>query len=358
MAVFNAQTTFGAVGAYSVAVADVNGDGFLDIVTVNYGAVSTDACCLLGNGNGTFQAQKTVDCGLYARDVHIADVNGDGKPDLVVTNYIITNGTVSVLLGNGNGTFQARTTTASGGSFAFNSVVADFDGDGKLDIAVTNYASNNVGILIGNGDGTFKAAVTYATGTAPTYIACGDIDNDGKIDLVVSNKTGPTASILLGNGNGTFKAQTTIALAAISAQLTPITLADVNRDGKLDLLSANGGTSSLAVYLGNGNGTFAIPTTFATQTAPKGIAVADVNGDNYLDVMIIRSARLVVLLGNGDGTFQAQQTQAAATSAQGIALGDVDGDGRPDVVVGQATGTIGVFTNPNLFSKASNFVGM
>ena len=133
----------------------------------------------------------------------VGDFNGDGKADLAVANYGSDN--VSVLLGNGNGTFQAAVNYAAGTS-PHSVAVGDFNGDGKADLAVANYGSNNVSVLLGNGNGTFQAAVNYAAGTSPCSVAVGDFNGDGKADLAVANYGSNNVSVLLGNGNGTFQA--------------------------------------------------------------------------------------------------------------------------------------------------------
>jgi len=168
--------------------------------------------------------------GLYARSVAVADVNGDGKPDLAVANLCLTeyncpNGLVGVLLGNGDGTFQTAVTYGSGGYYAMSVAVADVNGDGKPDLVVANNCtsgdfsngctdpSGTVGVLLGNGDGTFQAAVTYGSGGYySSSVAVADVNGDGKPDLVVANECADTSctngsvGVLLGNGDGTFQA--------------------------------------------------------------------------------------------------------------------------------------------------------
>jgi hypothetical protein len=239
--------------ASSVAVADVSGDGKPDIVVANSDTVGV----LLGNGDGTFQTAVTYSSGGYeANSVAIADVNGDGKPDLLVANLCAnsncTTGSVGVLLGNGNGTFQTAVPYGSGGYEASSVAIADVNGDGKPDLLVTDRCAsgsecNNglVGVLLGNGDGTFQSAVTYNSGGAgPGTVAVGDVNGDGKLDLAVAN-CDPTncggggaapIGVLLGNGDGTFQAAVTYASGGNEA--FSVAVADVNGDGKPDLLVA------------------------------------------------------------------------------------------------------------------------
>ena len=207
--VFSEAPEFGSGGiiAHSIALADVNGDGKPDMLVANECASSSNCNdgvvgVLLGNGDGTFQAAVSYDSGgRDALSIAVADVNGDGKPDLLVANLCVSNsncsnGTVGVLLGNGDGTFQAAVSYGSGGATANFIEVADVNGDGKPDLLVANLcvSSSNcpdgeVGVLLGNGDGTFQAAVSYGSGGYGAYsIAVADVNGDGKLDLLVANQ--------------------------------------------------------------------------------------------------------------------------------------------------------------------------
>jgi len=346
-AAFHVQSTFGTGGKpSSVAVADVNGDGIPDLIVANYGSNSVSV--LLGNGNGTFQPQKTFATGSGPMSVAVADVNGDGKPDLVVAND--GSSTVSVLLGNGNGTFLPQKSFATGYG-PISVAVTDVNGDGKPDLIVTNggsyyYPGDTVSVLLGNGDGTFKTQQTFATGYIPASVAVADINGDGKPDLVIANYGVPslygsnlpgTVSVLLGNGNGTFKPQQTFG-AGDYPQF--VTVSDVNGDGKPDLIVANTGSYyspgyNVSVLLGNGNGTFQTQQIFDTGNRPASVAVADANGDGKPDLIVANysSNSVSVLLGNGNGTFQSQQIFATGKSPDSVAVSDVNEDGRPDLVV-------------------------
>jgi hypothetical protein len=372
----------GGENAVLTVVADVNGDGKPDLVVANSCPPNSSTCpsptdegsvgVLLGNGDGTFRPPVVYDSGgVLATWVAVADVNGDGKPDLLVTNLCVNtsscaNGTVSVLLGNGDGTFHAAVAYDSGGIAAESVAVADMNGDRKPDLVVSNctncstYGDGSVGVLLGNGDGTFQAAHAIDSGGyAPLSIAVADVNGDGKPDVVVGQCSGPTfgcfpgeVGVLLGNGDGTL--QTAVTYSSGADVPVAIAVADVNGDGKLDVLVSNQGTDDLhlngavGVLLGNGDGTFQPPVIYdAGGVGTAGLAVADVNGDGELDVVVTdklgscqTGSTVAVLLGNGDGTFQAAAgfcfTGSLPTS---VAAADVNGDGRPDLIATNNFGT-------------------
>ncbi len=373
---FQAAVVYATSGAdsTSIAVADVNGDGHLDILVANQCASgsncnSSSVDVLLGNGDGTFQAAVPyADTGTDPYSVAVADVNGDGKADLLLANQCASNsncnnGSVSVLLGNGDGTFQAAVSYGSGGSNAFSVTAADVNGDGHLDLLVSNDCSSNnncgygtVGVLLGNGDGTFQSAVSYSSGGYYSRsVAVGDMNGDGKPDLVVSNQCANnnvcwagSVSVLLGNGDGTFQAATSYLSGAPTTLWAVI--ADVNGDGKQDVIvsnqcdfSANCGTGVISVLLGNGDGTLQAAVPYSSG-ADQGISVVvkDVNGDGKLDILATNQCSdnycdggsVGVLLGNGDGTFQAPRSyNPGGVSTFAVAAADMNGDGKQDLLV-------------------------
>jgi hypothetical protein len=364
--VFVPAVTYGSGGggAQSIGVADVNGDGVLDLAIANFYANTVGV--LLGNSDGTFQAAVTyASGGSHAASVAIADVNGDGKPDLVVANDT----SVGVLLGNGNGTFQAAVSYSSGG---FTSVaVADVNGDGKLDLVVGNFA-DSVSVLIGNGDGTFQLGASYSS-PGVISVAVADVNGDGKPDLLVANLYNNVA-VLLGNGDGTFQPAVVYDPGGFDA--SAVIARDVNGDGKPDLLVTNWNVNNhdfhsdgvIGVLLGNGDGTFQAAVTYDSGgQSPSSIAVADVNGDGKPDLVVENCSfnggsddcspgdgAVGVLLGNGDGTFQPATTYSSSGSMpQSVAIADVNGDGKPDLLVvnlctntcPDASGSVGVLLN-------------
>ena len=309
--------------------------------------------------------------GQYATSLAVSDLNGDGNPDVVVVNF--GSGTVDVLLGNSNGTLNAAVSYGSGSYWAVSVAIADLNDDGKPDLAVTTCADNScsnfaVGVLLGNGDGTFQPAVKYVTdGYLDQSVVVADVNADGKPDLVVANYCAsasdcPTASVsvLLGNGDGSFKAASTYGSGAFYA--SGVAVADINGDGKMDVVvsnlcvsgsdanCANGTTGmvadgSVGVLLGNGDGTFrpAVSYDSGGKTALQ-VTIADVNNDGKPDLVVSNACGdssncggdglVGVLLGNGDGTFQtAMSYDSGGTNAQGVAAADVNGDGKLDLLV-------------------------
>jgi hypothetical protein len=358
----------GGQNATSVAVADVNADGKPDLVETN---ACVDSSCtnasvavLLGNGDGTFQTAVTYNTGgAYASSVAVADVNGDGKPDLLVSNgYACSNctsGSIGVLLGKGDGTFQTAVSFNSGGPYASSVAVADVNGDSKPDLVAANNcltsscAGSTVAVLLGNGDGTFQAAVSFDPGGLYAHSAAvADVNGDGKPDLIVANGYACTTcttgaiGVLLGNGDGTF--QTAVAYGSGGDQSVFLAVADVNRDNKADLLVANAyacnncANGVIAVLLGNGDGTFQTAVVYpAGGYATDSVALADVNGDGTPDLLTgngyacssCTTSTVAVLLGNGDGTFQAAQVfDSGGYQAISVVGTDVNGDGKPDLM--------------------------
>ncbi len=248
------QPSYLAAGTqpHSVKAGDLNGDGKRDLVIDN--SASNSLSVYLGNGDGTFALASTpgVGAGTDPKAVSIADLNADGKPDLVTANQ--NSNTASVLLGNGDGTFGAAVQYAictSGHDVA----VGDLNQDGKLDLALACWGGSVVSVLLGNGDGSFQARVNYQSGSAPHGLVITDVNADGKLDLAVANGSGTDVGLLLGNGDGTFQ---TRVLLAVGPQPHAVQAGDVNSDGKVDLVTANSGGNTVSVLLGNGNGTFAV----------------------------------------------------------------------------------------------------
>jgi hypothetical protein len=318
----------------SVIIADLNGDGNMDMVTANYTGCTVSV--LLGNGDGTFKAKTDLAVGTYPDSVTVADLNNDGNLDLVTANSATAS--VSILLGDGDGSFQNKSYfTWNDYSVSHN---LDLNGDGNLDSFRVNYTANTVSVFLGNSDGTFKAKTDYATGLGIIYVIATDINGDGNIDLVTANNGANTISVLLGNGDGTFKDKTDYATGL---GLTYVIAADMNGDGNMDLVTANNGANTISVLLGNGDGTFKDKTDFATGSNPRSVVAADLNGDGNQDLVTVNdSGSVSVLLGNGDGTFKACTTFTAGWNPVSVIAADLNGDGKLDLAAASTSGTVSV----------------
>jgi hypothetical protein len=345
---FQSPSEFTAVDdPSSVAIGDLNGDGQLDLAVANFNGCSDSngnvVSILLGQGGGSFQQPPNlVPVGPNPNSVAIADVNGDGKPDLVVAvsdlvpilhDGTYVGGNVSVLLGNGDGTFQSplEPLTYSSSDSTWSSPtsvsIGDLNGDGKLDIAVaigafttsggviSGYLPGNVGVLLGNGDGTFQAAILNEIGTYPLSVAIGDLNGDEIPDLAAANFASSTLSILIGNGDGTFQSQ---LVYDTPNEPYGIAIGDVDGDGKPDVVAADQGSNEITVVSG---GTFA-PANFPAPGMPGSVAIADFNNDGKPDLALGLSSPTVA--GNGAGvvleTCESDAGASPVTRAASIAI--------------------------------------
>ncbi|PYV68200.1 MAG: hypothetical protein DMG96_37125 [Acidobacteria bacterium] len=339
------------VSPFGIAIADFNRDGKADLATANFDGDSISI--FLGNGDGSFGPRVDYTTGAPASIV-AADLNGDHKPDLIVVNgdngHGLPKNLISIFLGNGDGTFHSPASYAIGCGTSQNVGIADFNRDGKLDIAVGNVCNNSVAIFLGNGDGTFQLRGSDSTGSAlPVGLVVGDLNQDGKADLAILG--GNTLTILFGNGDGTFQAPSDVA-----SDNGPIVLGDFNGDHNLDIavgrtiVSGDTVTNAVDVFLGNGDGTFQPPGNYAVSNGGLlSLGVADLNGDGHADLALTNDVLpgLIVLLGYGDGTFQAPIDYIiGGGNGIGLAIADLNEDGRPDVVVtNSSSDTVSAFLN-------------
>ncbi len=362
-------TTTYPVGPYVVGLVtgDFNGDSVLDIAVTYQNGVAI----LLNKGDGTFNPQVTYTAGMQPSGLSAFDVNHDNILDLVVTDG--ASSSVYVLTGNGNGTFNAAVPYSTASSGGNSITVADFDGDGNPDLAVASgYTSGgNISILLGNGNGTFHAGPITAVSGSSTFISAGDFNGDGKLDLATVDTYGQTVTMFLGTGGGNFQRKSSYITSAIPDALV---LTDFNHDGILDVLvaagdarvfGANKDSGNIDVLLGNGDGTFQgaiIANTGGSTAGGTALTVSDFNGDGVLDVIVNNhnQGSLFLLPGAGNGAFQAPTTINLGSGKQpnALASGDFNGDGKADVAVAEAStnGTVDILLNSSAgFQAPSSF---
>jgi hypothetical protein len=301
----------------SVAIGDLDGDGHLDLAVTSNSLDSDDSVSvvsvLLNNGDGTFQAPVNYSAAPIPVSVAIGDLDGDGDLDLTATGGFY----VSVLLNNGDGTFQAPVIYELWGVIT-SVAIGDLDGDGDLDLAVAKFVDRDVSVLLGNGDGTFQAPVHYNFNLGVWFVAMGDLDGDGDLDLAVIN--GPDeVSILLNNGDGTFQLTVWYGVGGL-----PISLAigDLDGDDDLDLAVASGDdigpplvSGNVSVLLNNGDGTFQAAVNDWAGIGPTSVAIEDLDGDGYLDLAVANVVSTVSVLINRGMCF-------IATAAYGSRMAD------------------------------------
>jgi len=318
------------LGTVAATAWDFNGDGKADLAVVNY--QDSTVTIMFGSASGKLTSGNTYSTGMgtFPGAIAVADVNGDGKPDLIVSTFV----GIVTLFGNGNGTFQSGPSTVAPAEQPF-LATGDFNHDGKIDVAVTDYLTGFVYILLGNGDGTFNLSAQYLIGSGPTSFFVEDFDGDGNLDLVFACGhpdalfTQPftqTVGVLFGKGDGTFVGASTYN---VPGNPNSMVAADFNGDGKPDL--AISGMSPISILLNSGGGRFQAATTVDGGGGTYSqVAAADLNGDGKIDLVVNN----VVHLGNGDGTFQGPQTvPGAADDASAVAIGDFNNDHKLDLAI-------------------------
>jgi hypothetical protein len=350
-----------------VAVSDFNNDTILDIAVANFDGNTVSV--IIGHGDGTFRNITTYSTGNNSSPCSIAvgDFNEDSSMDIAVANQNAQN--IGIFFGYGNGTFSSQTTYSTGlGSVMTSIIVGDLNKDSVLDILVTDYGSGNgnIGVLYGYGDGNFTLLQIYSTGvnSNPTSVAIGDFDNDNRADLAVANSNTVTIGIMLQDKTKPFGTQTIFPIGSDSSP-TSVAVGDFNNDNRLDIAVANSGTNNIGVLLGLGDGTFDQQKVYSTgnYSGPSSIAVGDFNNDSQLDIAVANSNtnNIGIFLGLGNGTFAVMTTFSTGISSNpsSVTVGDLNKDNQLDLVVansgissvlifyGYGNGT---FTNPKSYS--------
>lgn len=328
----------------AVAVGKLDAGASEDVVVSNTSGNTVSV--LLGNGDGTFATQQPYATGNYPNAVILDDFNGDGVLDIVAVNRADSpTGTVSLLLGKGDGTFKNQQQFAVG--YSPRSAASGDFGDGHIGLAVTNGPDANITILLNDGMGNLTPqATTYATGgDHPEGIAAVRLAPAGNLDLVVA--AGSAVSVLRGNGNGTF--QTAVPYATVlNSTPTALAIADFNDDSYPDVVVANGITDSISVFLGKGDGTLLQRVDYNTNAGTFALAVGDFDHDGKMDVAAISGGTpnlVLVFLGNGDGSLQAGISAASLPNVAGFMATGHFRDAESDLAVADTSGVAQILLN-------------
>jgi hypothetical protein len=335
----------------SIATMDLTGDGHADIVTGN--GLSYDVSVLLSDGNGGFAAPVSIplDSPQFGYVVvALGDINGDEHPDLAVTGFDPV--AILVYTGDGSGGFTGPAHYDIGNAqFPRSIALADVTGDGELDIVTANSESANVSVLAGDGTGSFADAVNFGSGDAPNSVATGDVTGDGKIDIVTANSVSLDVSVLAGDGAGGFAAPVSYSVGA-DAEPFAVAVGDVTGDGNADIVAANAGTDgsefpppelpgSVSIFVSDGSGSFAA---VDQRSAGEGdgrahaVAIGDLTGDGLADIVVSRpiANSAAIIAADGAGGFADTVTRPTGVGPSPVAIADVTGDGALDVVAANA----------------------
>ncbi|CAF3337784.1 unnamed protein product, partial [Rotaria sp. Silwood2] len=336
----------------SIAVGDFNHDNCLDVTVANYGANTIGV--FFGYGNGTFQDVIALSTGKGSRphSVTVFDINNDTHLDIIVANTGIDQ--VGVFLGYGNKSFTAQMTFSTGADSSPQSAIArDFDKDGKVDLAITNYGTNNVFILYGYDNGTFGNLRMFTTGTSlhPEHMEVGDFNNDNQLDIIVTDEDSQYVGIFFGYNDGTFASISLVPLEQTASIVGYVAVGDFNNDTHLDFALADYGNNYIQVYLANGTKPFTGQTTsydVGQGARPSALAVGHFNNDSHLDLAVANygTNNIGILFGNENRMFSNVTTYSTGDDSHplSLAVADVNNDSLTDIIVGNSmTDNIVVF---------------
>jgi FG-GAP-like repeat/PASTA domain/FG-GAP repeat len=356
-----------ATGRFPVAlaVADVNGDGRPDLATANYGEGANSVTVLVNRGGGSFRAGCHCLFGEAPGSLALGDLNGDRKPDLAVANEVADS--VSVLRNNGDGTFEQRRDYPTGRA-PVSVAIGDVNGDGSRDLAIANFVvpdvnvvnvPGTVSVLLNSGDGGFQPRVDYPTGRRPQQVVIGDLTGDRKPDLATGNRS-DTVSVLANNGNGTFESP--VDYRAGSGPRA-IAIGDLSGDGRLDLATANTNADvyTVSVLINRGDGTFRAKRDYRAGNGPFSVAIGDLNGDGSRDLAAanVSGNGVSIFVNKGKGSFLPRRDHRTGREPWSVAIADLTGDGKRDLATANSVAnSVSVLANRTGLCTVPKVTGM